>query len=476
MKKPTKKSLLMDALRQADGNPVTAFTILRNEGSIGTTIVYTFNPGNGAERMAHPIGAQERLCQGDLSKLARKFGAADGEANPTPVAEADPGDTDGAADGTLSDMAEAKANVAEGLRETATSERTKADEAREQADAADERLKDARQAVKEADDENFDERMKNAGEAQTEADDALVKADDAEAEADAAEAEADAAEAEAEEAEAEAKAEEEARRPNELARFLAECQRLREFVQERDNFDPFDSHRIELPGIDAIAHGAPVDALLDSLTASWGDETRQQAGISAYDFKDHGDAIEGSHAASPYVLALIAANVPVWLYGAAGTGKSTAARYAAEALGLDYYEVNLAGSLPSAVKGKDRLKEFVEAEFCKAYEHGGIMCLEEFDAAPAATAVAINNAIANGHFHNDANGTVIKRHENFRIVATANTLGLGATKEFQRNKIDGATLDRFKIGRVRIDRDPALSEYLIAQRIKANGLTLGGAA
>ena len=61
-------------------------------------------------------------------------------------------------------------------------------------------------------------------------------------------------------------------------------------------------------------------------------------------------------------------------------------------------------------------------------------------------------------------------------MATANTLGLGATKEFQRNKIDGATLDRFKIGRVRIDRDPALSEFLIAQRIKANGLTLGGAA
>jgi MoxR-like ATPase len=41
---------------------------------------------------------------------------------------------------------------------------------------------------------------------------------------------------------------------------------------------------------------------------------------------------------------------------------------------------------------------------------------------------------------------MVEKHENFRIVATANTYGNGATLEFiGRNAIDGATLDRFTV-------------------------------
>jgi|KBSMisStandDraft_5_1062788.scaffolds.fasta_scaffold89797_2 hypothetical protein len=169
------------------------------------------------------------------------------------------------------------------------------------------------------------------------------------------------------------------------------------------------------------------------------------------------------HAVSDYVAALVAANVPVWLHGPAGTGKSSAARYAADKAGLDYYEVNLAGAMASAIKGKDRLKEFVASEFARAYEFGGLICLEEFDAAHPTVATAINNAIAGDHFSNDADGRTIARHPDFRIVATANTLGTGATKEFNgRMKLDGATLDRFRMGRVYVGLDAELEAGIFA--------------
>jgi cobaltochelatase CobS len=169
------------------------------------------------------------------------------------------------------------------------------------------------------------------------------------------------------------------------------------------------------------------------------------------------------HAVSEYVAALVAANVPVWLHGPAGTGKSSAAKYAADRADLKYWEVNLAGAMASAIKGKDRLKEFVPSEFAQAYEFGGVICLEEFDAAHPTVATAINNAIAGDHFANDADGRTIARHPDFRIVATANTLGTGATKEFNgRMKLDGATLDRFRMGRVYVGLDPALEGAIFA--------------
>jgi hypothetical protein len=175
------------------------------------------------------------------------------------------------------------------------------------------------------------------------------------------------------------------------------------------------------------------------------------------------------HAVSEYVAALVQAGIPVWLHGPAGTGKSSAAKYAADKAGLDYYEVNLAGSMASAIKGKDRLKEFVESEFARAYEHGGVCCLEEFDAAHPTVATAVNNAIAGDCFHNDADGRSIPRHPDFRLIATANTLGTGATKEFNgRMKLDGATLDRFRMGRVFVGLDTELEFNILGSIMRGS--------
>ena len=256
--------------------------------------------------------------------------------------------------------------------------------------------------------------------------------------------------------------------PSEIERFLREIERLRAFCAERGH-DTLGSMRVTIDGVKAIKAGVPVDALLASIGAAWQADTKSQGRIPAWDPMTFGERPHAfAHAASEQVARLVQADVPVWLHGPAGTGKSSAAKHAAEVAGLTYYEVNLAGAMASAIKGKDRLKEFVEAEFERAYEHGGLICLEEFDAAHPTVATAINNAIAGDVFHNDANGRAVKRHPDFRIVATANTIGTGATKEFNsRNKLDGATLDRFRMGRVFVGLDTTLERTIIDSMLAA---------
>ena len=267
---------------------------------------------------------------------------------------------------------------------------------------------------------------------------------------------------------------------DEISRYLSECARLREFVEERE-LEPFDSMRIEEDGLKALAYGfteaqvlsgEAVNGLLASIGAAWDVDTREQAGLTDYDYMTFGGP-EGSHRVSEYVLALIRADIPVYLYGPAGTGKSSGCRWAAEKLGLDYYEVNLAGSLASAVTGKHTMDGFIEAEFCKAYEFGGVMCLEELDMAHPQVIGAINNAIANGHYHNPTNGISIKRSPDFRLTANGNTLLTGATHEHNaRVKLDGASLDRFRLGRVQVKRDDTLMAYIIQSHLDKAGITL----
>ena len=266
--------------------------------------------------------------------------------------------------------------------------------------------------------------------------------------------------------------------------FYREIQRYRGFTRSRpDMSDSLDSMRVVIDGARALKSGVPVAGLLGSITAPWQPDTRAQLQNYVLTDRDSQPANDResfdyagfaprpsrfAHSVSEYVARLVDANVPVWLHGPAGTGKSTAAKHAAQKLAeklgrtdLFYYEVNLAGAMVSAIKGKDRLNEFIISEFSKAYEFGGVICLEEFDAAHPTVATAVNNAIAGDEFHNDADGRTIKRHPDFRIVATANTLGTGATKEFgSRQKLDGATIDRFRMGRVFVGLDMELERSI----------------
>lgn len=255
----------------------------------------------------------------------------------------------------------------------------------------------------------------------------------------------------------------------------------RAFAKDR-KLASLESMRFTIDATRAILAGAPVAALTTSLTASWSVETRTQftawmAGRpmitererNVFEAEGNGDV----HCTAPYVLALVKAGVNVYLHGPAGTSKSSVAKHAAEALGMDYREVNLAGSMASAIKGRIAgLDSIIISEFSKAYENGGILCLEEIDAAHPTVLTAINNAIAGDTFWNDVEGRAIPRHADFRLIATGNTTGNGPTPEFPgRLPLDGATKDRFAAGMVEVLRDARLEDAIIEKMIVASEAT-----
>lgn len=265
-------------------------------------------------------------------------------------------------------------------------------------------------------------------------------------------------------------------------RFYSEVQKRRAFVRGRKGMEQLDSMRIVIDGLNALKQGLPVEALISSIEAPWTAETRLHAANfrpapadlkptlpeGTYDYSSFAPRPSAfAHATAEYVARLVMAGAPVWLHGPAGTGKSSSARYAAEvfgeAMGIPedrrYYEVNLAGAMVSAVKGKDRLKEFVESDFMRAYEHGGLVCLEEFDSAHPTVGTALNTALAGPGYFNDADGRYVKRHPNFRCVVTANSLGYGSA-EFKRQDLDSATKDRFRMGRVYVGLDLELERNI----------------
>ena len=170
------------------------------------------------------------------------------------------------------------------------------------------------------------------------------------------------------------------------------------------------------------------------------------------------------------LVSIVSAGLHVFLVGPAGTGKSEAAVRVAEGLGLDFYTMSV-GSQTS----KSDLFGYMDAQgnyhttpFRAAYEKGGLFLLDEVDAGNANVLVGINNALASGQSPFPDSEMPIKAHPDFRLVATGNTFGSGASRQYVgRNQLDAATLDRFTTLVWDIDMN---IENFIA---KTNGPTFG---
>lgn len=144
------------------------------------------------------------------------------------------------------------------------------------------------------------------------------------------------------------------------------------------------------------------------------------------------------------LLASIAAGVNVLLVGPAGSGKTTAVSKVADAIGADFYSLSV-GPQTSKVDllgYMDATGEYVTSNIRRAFENGGVLLIDELDAGNPAVLTTLNSII-----ENDSAGFPdgqIKRHEDFVVVASANTYGRGANRQFVgRQQLDDATLDRF---------------------------------
>jgi cobaltochelatase CobS len=150
------------------------------------------------------------------------------------------------------------------------------------------------------------------------------------------------------------------------------------------------------------------------------------------------------HYKFPLLAAAVAARVNIMLVGPAGSGKTTAAAQVAKALDLPFYGTG-------AINTEYKLSGFIDAQgrvistaFRKAFEHGGVFLFDEIDGSLPGALLAFNSALANDWYDfPDAN---IKRHDNFRVIAGANTFGTGADRQYVgRNQLDAASLDRYAV-------------------------------
>lgn len=148
------------------------------------------------------------------------------------------------------------------------------------------------------------------------------------------------------------------------------------------------------------------------------------------------------HKVFTQVLTAVDANCNVLLVGPAGSGKTYLAEQVAQTLGLSF-------RFSGAVASEYKLLGFVDAQgrtvrtpYRETYEHGGVFLWDELDGSSPNALLAFNAGLSNGH--QDFPDNCVVRHENTRMIASANTYGHGADRMYVgRNQLDAASLDRF---------------------------------
>jgi hypothetical protein len=178
------------------------------------------------------------------------------------------------------------------------------------------------------------------------------------------------------------------------------------------------------------------------------------------------------HAQFPLLLLAAANDVPVMLVGPAGSGKTSAAVAASHALGVKFgcLSVNPQTSKSDLFGYKDAGGTYHSSLFADCYGSGGVFLLDEIDAGNPGVLTGMN-ATAAGNVM-PTQGGMIARHEQFRLVAAANTFGQGADRQYVgRNQLDAATLDRFFVLEWNID--PGLEAACVGLNRPSETLDIG---
>lgn len=152
-------------------------------------------------------------------------------------------------------------------------------------------------------------------------------------------------------------------------------------------------------------------------------------------------------------------NKNIMLVGPAGSSKSTTCSQVAEALNLDFYfmSVGLQTTKSDLIGFINAKGDYMTTPIRKAFEEGGLLLLDEFDATHSGVITILNSMLANDVC--SFPDKIVKKHENFVCMVACNTYGKGGSIDYiGRNRLDGATLDRFVV--VNMDYDDRLEEKL----------------
>ena len=145
-------------------------------------------------------------------------------------------------------------------------------------------------------------------------------------------------------------------------------------------------------------------------------------------------------------------NLPIYLYGPTGTGKSFVVSQIAEELKLNFHLINSPQDSFQLLGYRDAHGNYHSTPYREAYEKGGIFFLDELDNSPEEVLVCINSHI--GSNFADFPDKKVKKHEKFRFISAGNTKGRGESTLYSaRNRIDESTLNRFVIFDFNFDSD-----------------------
>lgn len=180
--------------------------------------------------------------------------------------------------------------------------------------------------------------------------------------------------------------------------------------------------------------------------------------------------LDRQHYKFEMLLKALSHGLHVCLAGPAGTGKSHAAQSAAKALGIPYFLQSFAAdqTSDSLIGYKNVRGDYVGTLFRQAYEHGGLVLLDEIDTAQPSVMTCLNAALANGHCaFPDA---IVEKHPDFRCVLGANR-PRGGDDMYDRTGLDAAQLDRLVL--IDWDYDWGLAAHLIGAKAPAQSIQLG---
>lgn len=149
----------------------------------------------------------------------------------------------------------------------------------------------------------------------------------------------------------------------------------------------------------------------------------------------------------------------IMLVGPAGGGKTSLCSDVAKALKLDFYpmSVGLQTTKSDLVGFINAKGDYITTPVREAFEKGGLLLLDEFDATNPSTVTILNSMLANNvcSFPDKK----IEKNKDFICIVACNTYGRGADINYiGRNRLDASTLDRFIV--LNVDYDENLEKSL----------------
>lgn len=140
----------------------------------------------------------------------------------------------------------------------------------------------------------------------------------------------------------------------------------------------------------------------------------------------------------------------IWLVGPAGCGKSTITRNIAKELDIPYYCISCGVGTSATEFVGYKYPQREATKFADYYSKKSIILIDEMTALDPSVAQILNSALANDEIETTTG--LVKRHPECIIIATSNTFGNGADRQYvANNQLDTSTIDRFVGGIIEVN-------------------------